>query len=155
MHTMFDSYKFNWTMSYRLDAEISECSYGCSYKLQIDDEAKKKEEELLVQTLELEYYKRKISALWFVSNCGASFRNQFALSLRQYISVRIYGNCREQFMLDFENRTTYRLYLFIQIVIDFFMIPIDIIRYLLAFLLPLRSVVFFFFYFLFCFICIL
>lgn len=122
-------------MSYPYDSEISDCSYGCSYATELSNTSEHyaEKEASLTNALEQEFSQRKTSALWFVSNCGADFRNDFALSLMQHINVRIYGKCREQFELNFNSRLNYRIYSFAQCVLNFLMLPIDIIRYFLSF----------------------
>ncbi|RNA26883.1 hypothetical protein BpHYR1_048196 [Brachionus plicatilis] len=32
-----DNFEFNWTMSYRIDSEVSDCSYGCIYRKMIQN----------------------------------------------------------------------------------------------------------------------
>lgn len=81
-----DKIRFNWTLSYRLDSEVSDCAYGCSYK--------KSSSENLQAGLMQDFLKRKNQALWFVSNCDSKYRINFALDVEKYMSVKIYGQCK-------------------------------------------------------------
>jgi hypothetical protein len=47
--------------------------------------------------------KRKNEMLWFVSNCGADFRLNFAAKLSKHIPVNIYGKCKKSFYTKIEN----------------------------------------------------
>ncbi len=88
-----DQYKFNWTMSYRYDAEISDCSYGCKYK---QNNIKRKKIDSLIL---LNFNVRKNKALWFVSNCNSEYRINFALKLQNYFPIEIFGQCKYKFTL--------------------------------------------------------
>ncbi len=90
-----NNYKFNWTMSYRLDAEVSDCSYGCSYTLTNNHAANFK---LFADEYELIFYQRKHKAVWAVSNCHASARMNFALQLKQHMPVTVIGACSNFFL---------------------------------------------------------
>lgn len=80
-----DEFKFNWTMSYRLDAEVSDCSYGCSYT--------SKEQSDIGMIAKYEFKKRENSAVWFVSNCDSKYRIDFASSLKSFYSLKVFGSC--------------------------------------------------------------
>ena len=81
-----DEIRFNWTLSYRLDSEVSDCAYGCSYKKSI---SKNLNNELMQN-----FVRRKNQALWFVSNCDSNYRINFALDVEKYLPVKIYGACK-------------------------------------------------------------
>lgn len=82
-----DLVKFNWTISYRLDSEVSDCAYGCIYEranqVKVSDEYMAKD-----------FAKRKNHAIWFVSNCNSKRRIKFALDVQKKFSVRIFGACK-------------------------------------------------------------
>ena len=82
-----DLIKFNWTMSFRLDSEVSDCSYGCFY-----EKTNKNSNDMRSVFLE-EFYRRKNEALWFVSNCRSRFRTNMALQISQQLPINIFGQC--------------------------------------------------------------
>jgi hypothetical protein len=100
----FDKVNFNWTMSYRLDAEVSDCSYGCYYKKLTSDSL---ENQRIM--LEKEFKKRKSEALWLVSNCLSRYRIDFANKLNDFVNLNVYGSCkyvrlmRKMFNFSFES----------------------------------------------------
>ena len=82
-------------MSYRLDAEVSDCSYGCIYlrndfKSQEDYQTKKVQFYSYIQD---EFTRRRNSAAWFVSNCDSKFRMNFASALKTYFPLKVIGSC--------------------------------------------------------------
>ena len=85
--SLLDKIEFNWTMSFRLDAEISDCSYGCFYKKQIDDAS-------LFLNFEEDFNSRNPEALWFVSNCFSKYRIDFANGLSEFIKLNVFGSCK-------------------------------------------------------------
>jgi hypothetical protein len=88
---LLDDIKFNWTMSYRLDAEVSDCSYGCYYKTERHtDEAQKD----FYRAFEKDFNERKSEALWFVSNCLSKYRIDFANGLSEFIKLNVFGSCK-------------------------------------------------------------
>lgn len=89
-----DEFYFNWTISYRIDSEVSDCAYGCKYGIE-----KKKEQEF-ISKVRREFLFRKNSAIWFVSNCDPRFRISFAKSLKKHFPVKAFGNCGS--LLDYE-----------------------------------------------------
>lgn len=84
-----DPIKFNWTISFRLDSEISDCAYGCIYK-----RAKKLDRNQFEETMWNEFGQRSDHALWFVSNCDSKKRIDFALAVHSQFPVRIFGACK-------------------------------------------------------------
>ena len=88
----FDQIKFNWTLTYRLDAEISDCAYGCKYN---KPKSVKNEQNFktYLESLHIDFSLRKNSAFWFVSNCESMYRIEFTLNLKRHFPVYIYGVC--------------------------------------------------------------
>jgi glycoprotein 3-alpha-L-fucosyltransferase len=82
---------FNWTLSYKTDAEIYEGSYGFfDYTNHITPES-------LIRFKKQIFYnnfeKRINAILWFVSNCNSKQRIQVALDISKYFPLHIYGSC--------------------------------------------------------------
>jgi hypothetical protein len=63
VNSNLDKFKFNWTMSYRHDSEVFDCSYGCFYTNTQNDKNYKRE---YLQKLKKEHAKRKHVALSFI-----------------------------------------------------------------------------------------
>lgn len=84
-----DYYYFNWTMAYRPDAEIHDCSYGCIYKKSTSED----DRLLFIENMRVEFRKRANRALWFVSNCKSSLRLDLAFKLNKFYPVRVNGKC--------------------------------------------------------------
>ncbi|CAF1017448.1 unnamed protein product [Brachionus calyciflorus] len=84
-----DIFKFNWTMSYRLESEISDCSYGCKYPKigEIINPVEFKKE------ISYQFKSRNNTAVWFVSNCDSNYRLKFASNLKNYYPIEVYGSC--------------------------------------------------------------
>ncbi len=82
-----DRLAFNWTISYRLDSEVSDCAYGCLYKKSAPDP---NANNLLLQA----FGTKQNQALWLVSNCESRARIRMALGLQKHFPVKIYGACR-------------------------------------------------------------
>ena len=93
VQSTIDAFQFNWTMSYRIDAEVSDCSYGCTYTKQKEQDD---DEETFKSWIANEFKNRNTSALWFVSNCAPKLRLQFASSLSSYFRLKVYGSCASQ-----------------------------------------------------------
>lgn len=131
MPKSLNKYKFNWTLSYPMDSEIADCSYGCMYESvqASDSEAEMERRTMIDRQLEREFHKRKNTAVWFVSNCDANFRNEFALALKAHIDVHIYGKCRDQFLLNIKNRNLFHAYSFFRPLLDLISLPFNIVRY--------------------------
>ena len=89
VNPVFDDIKFNWTMSYRYDAEISDCAYGCYYKKGVA-----KDDTEFEVNLNKEFLSRKAQALWFVSNCFSKSRIDFANELNEHLKLKVYGSCK-------------------------------------------------------------
>ena len=91
-----NSIGFNWTFSYRLDAEVSDCAYGCKYK--INNETNSNYKAFLDDVRE-NFNKRVASSIWLVSNCKSYYRIKFALELGQYFPVNVRGMCQPSISL--------------------------------------------------------
>ena len=82
---------FNWTMSFKTDAEVYEGSYGFFQRkktLSIQEISKLKDEIYFEQ-----FTLRKNAILWFVSNCKSKKRIDFALEISKHYPVVVYGKC--------------------------------------------------------------
>lgn len=84
-----DPIKFNWTISYRLDSEVSDCAYGCIFK-----RARPLQKNEFQSQLFRDFLQRKNHAIWFVSNCNSKKRLKFALDVQRKFPVRIFGACK-------------------------------------------------------------
>lgn len=91
-----NSIGFNWTFSYRLDAEVSDCAYGCKYKIQNQTNSNYK---AFLDNLRENFDRRSASSIWFVSNCKSYYRIKFALELGQYFPVNVRGACQPSISL--------------------------------------------------------
>lgn len=109
-----NQYKFNWTLSFRQDSEISIGSYGIFTERTKRDSTKAssnnyhpdfmqtlKDANIKTTNLALEYriftnyrYRHK-HALWFVSNCGPQRRLEYYNKLKTYYPIKAFGSCVE------------------------------------------------------------
>ncbi|CAF1396090.1 unnamed protein product [Rotaria sordida] len=97
-YTLFQDYKFNWTISYKLNSEISIGSYGLFSKRKIT----------LSNTdfnrwIDEQFNERSKGALWFVSNCHSKQRLEYYYNLKhqKLISVEGYGRCVDYYPMHF------------------------------------------------------
>ena len=86
---------FNWTLSFKTNAEIYEGSYGYflnrfnqTHLITSNDYYNIKKQIYLN-----DFKFRKNSILWFVSNCKSKYRLYIALEISKYYPLYIYGNC--------------------------------------------------------------
>ena len=84
-----DEFKFNWTISFHSQADISRCAYGCLKT--------RNEKENFLLDIKNEFSKRKNSAIWLVSNCKSSFRLKIALELSNFFNIKTSGSCSKYF----------------------------------------------------------
>lgn len=89
-YSLFKSYEFNWTISYKINSEISVGSYGLFSKREdvwSNDEYN--------EWIKKQFNQRLNGALWFVSNCNARQRLNYYYDLRkqQNTTVEGYGRC--------------------------------------------------------------
>lgn len=101
--------RFNWTMSYRSDAEVSDCAYGCTYA------TKKTEQNATgyLSWIESEHKRRLGRAVWFVSNCGANFRMQIATQLAKHYPIKVLGSCHRKVKFIKNNRPFYSYFIYL------------------------------------------
>ena len=92
-----DKIKFNWTISYRYDAEVSDCAYGCLYDKSINSNEALGKKILYVKHHEDNFNRKETSAVWFVSNCESKQRIEFALQLGKYFPLKVYGKCSYEY----------------------------------------------------------
>lgn len=107
-----NQYKFNWTLSFRQDSEVSIGTYGIliekdTNKSTLDNSfnedfpliqlLRDNNIEIADQSLEyriyLNYRYRHKHALWFVSNCQPQKRLQYYNKLKNYYPINAYGTC--------------------------------------------------------------
>ena len=84
-----DEIKFNWTMTYRFDAEVSDCAYGCVYQRKPTFKRK-----AFLKQLAVEFKRRSSRALWFVSNCQSVYRIEFASRIMDEFPIQAIGTCQ-------------------------------------------------------------
>ncbi|CAF1103080.1 unnamed protein product [Adineta steineri] len=83
------SYQFNWTISYRLNAEASIGAYGLTVLRNKPLSSKEFNSYINEQ-----FRNRQPNAIWFVSNCQPKARLNFYLKFRLYYPlIKIYGQC--------------------------------------------------------------
>ncbi|CAF1290250.1 unnamed protein product [Rotaria sordida] len=93
---LFNSYHFNWTISYKLNSEVSIATYGLFSqrdKLLSNNEYQ--------QWMRKEFSNRINGALWFVSNCNAKKRLELFHNLKYSSKLLIegYGRCVDNYPL--------------------------------------------------------
>ncbi|CAF1584169.1 unnamed protein product, partial [Adineta ricciae] len=85
-------YQFNWTISYRFNAEASIGAYGITIFRD-----KPLTTKHFNSYIDEEFKKRQAYAIWFVSNCQPRARIDFYLRFRSYYPfTRVYGKCASQ-----------------------------------------------------------
>lgn len=85
------SHFFNWTMSYKTDAEVYSGSYGFFKKnTNINTEFVVSVKKGIYNNL---FKVRQNGILWFVSNCQSRTRINIALELSRNYPVHVYGKC--------------------------------------------------------------
>ena len=77
-----NEFNFNWTMTYRSDAEVSLGAYG--FYSAID---KQIDETYFNNLVNNNFDSRKSSGVWVISNCDNRARNEFGVSLASYSNV--------------------------------------------------------------------
>ena len=88
LNSKYDVIKFNWTMSFYSEADVSYCSFGC---LNLHHSSMNEDE--LEHLALIEFSKRQNSALWFVSNCYSKLRLKYGGELANYFPLKIIGDC--------------------------------------------------------------
>ena len=95
-YALFKSYHFNWTISYKLNSEVSIGSYGLFSKRNnplSNDEYQ--------SWIEKQFSNRINAALWFVSNCYAKKRLELFNNLKSASKLLVegYGRCVDYYPL--------------------------------------------------------
>ena len=97
-YSQLKSYQFNWTISYKLNSEVSLATYGLFVRR--DNPLTNDKHQ---NWIEKEYTNRNKGALWFVSNCDAKKRLGLFHQLKQTSNLPIegYGRCVDYYPLHF------------------------------------------------------
>ncbi|UJR37457.1 hypothetical protein I4U23_030160 [Adineta vaga] len=95
-YSQLKSFHFNWTISYKLDSEVSIGSYGLFNKR--NEPLSDSEYHHWIRK---EYFSRSNGALWFVSNCHAKKRLELFYNLKYASNLIIegYGRCVDYYPL--------------------------------------------------------
>jgi len=104
-----NQYKFNWTLSFRQDSEISIGTYGILIErnekktnfsnndsdfIKILNNANIQITDMLLETRILSNYRyRHKHALWFVSNCQPQRRLKYYDQLKNHYPIKAFGSC--------------------------------------------------------------
>jgi hypothetical protein len=85
-------YQFNWTISYRFNAEANIGAYGLTVL---------RKQALTIDEFNIyanqQFNNRQSAAVWFVSNCQTKARIEYYRELRFYYPlIRVYGRCVSQ-----------------------------------------------------------
>ncbi|CAF3191929.1 unnamed protein product [Rotaria socialis] len=91
-------YKFNWTISYKSNSEVSIGSYGLFSKRDT-----RWSDVEYNQWIHEQFGYRPEGALWFVSNCNSKKRLEYynSLTRQKLISVEGYGRCVDYYPMHF------------------------------------------------------
>lgn len=97
-YSEFQQYKFNWTISYKLNSEVSIGSYGLFSKRDIP--WSNNEYDFWIHK---QFKSRSKGALWFVSNCNSKKRLEYYYNLTRYSSIPMegYGRCVDYYPMHF------------------------------------------------------
>jgi glycoprotein 3-alpha-L-fucosyltransferase len=97
-YAIFKSYRFNWTISFKLNSEVSLGSYGLFTKRK---SLRTNSDHSL--WIDQQFHHRSNAALWFVSNCDAKERLEYYRILRHEpnTSVEGYGRCVDYYPMHF------------------------------------------------------
>ncbi|UJR08741.1 hypothetical protein I4U23_012998 [Adineta vaga] len=102
-HTMVDyglfkDYKFNWTISFKLNSEVSIGSYGLFAKRSFP-----RTDSEYSLWIDKQFHDRSNAALWFVSNCDARERLGYYRALRRQVNTYVegYGRCVDYYPMHF------------------------------------------------------
>jgi hypothetical protein len=106
-----NQYKFNWTLSFRQDSEVSIGSYGIlinrtkektilnppSDFIEILTNANIEITDMSLENHILSNYRyRDKHALWFISNCGPERRLKYYEKLKNHYPIQAFGSCVEK-----------------------------------------------------------
>ncbi len=97
-YSLFKPYQFNWTISYKLNSEISIGSYGLFSKRDVP-----LSDGVYNQWIKKQFNSRLNGALWFVSNCKAKERLKYYYDLlkEKTTTVEGYGRCVDYYPFHF------------------------------------------------------
>ncbi|CAF1412265.1 unnamed protein product [Adineta steineri] len=97
-YVLFNSLKFNWTISFKMNSEVSIGSYGLFTKREFSRSTS--DYNLWIDS---QFRERSNGALWFVSNCNARERLDIYYKLRKEVntSVEGYGRCVDYYPMHF------------------------------------------------------
>ncbi|CAF1168765.1 unnamed protein product [Rotaria magnacalcarata] len=85
---VYNKFLFNWTMSYRLDSEVSVATYGVTH---VRNESIN--QIVFAKWIDENYKNRHNEAVWFVSNCNSQKRLHFYGQLKQHFPISAFGKC--------------------------------------------------------------
>jgi hypothetical protein len=93
---VFDKYMFNWTVSHRMDSEVSDCLNGCVFAtrdfVNIDESVAMKSHKHFIKS---EFLKRTNQTVMIIDDiCESKQRIQFAIELNQYFKTNFKGKCK-------------------------------------------------------------
>ena len=93
-YALLKPHRFNWTMSYKLNSEVSLASYGLFSR-----RTQPLSNEDYNQWINDEFSRRTNGALWFVSNCETKQRLDYFHQLRRQSTLLVegYGRCVDNY----------------------------------------------------------
>ena len=92
---LFSEVQFNWTISYKLNSEVSIGTYGLFTRRTFP-----LSESMLGAWIADEFARRTSGVLWFVSNCDASERLNYFFQMKNVastVNVEGYGRCVDRY----------------------------------------------------------
>lgn len=94
-YSLFKSYQFNWTISYKSNSEVSIGSYGLFSKRETSWSNQEYN-----QWINKQFKQRLNGALWFVSNCKSKQRLNYYYDLRNQEDTIVegYGRCVDNYL---------------------------------------------------------
>lgn len=92
----FDAFKFNWTISYRQDSEVSDCASGCIYGTK--EYVNILEFYAIIshqKFIENEFSKRKDQLIVIINDvCIDEYLISFLIKLNEFFTIKFYGKCK-------------------------------------------------------------
>ena len=92
-----NAYKFNWTLSFRLDAEVSDCYSGCYYTKTNTNSTG------FMGYIRAEFNARKSQALWVFNRCYQTNYIYYVLGIKANFPVKIHGKCSNEIEMAKQN----------------------------------------------------
>jgi hypothetical protein len=116
-YSLLNSYHFNWTISYKLNSEISIATYGLFSK-----RTNPLSDNEYNYWIKKEFINRTHGALWFVSNCKSKKRLELFYKLKQSSNLLVegYGRCVDYYPIhlcsssspcEYDYMSTFKFYL--------------------------------------------